>query len=40
MAVVTARVLDGQALAAVHKFLAYQIAEHKTGDPTTVAKRK
>ena len=27
-------------LAAVHKFLAYQIAEHKTGDPTTVAKRK
>jgi hypothetical protein len=30
---------DQQALTAVHAFLAYQIAEHKTGDPTTVSKR-
>ena len=31
---------DRQALAALHKFLAYQIAEHKTGDSTGVVKRK
>jgi hypothetical protein len=30
---------DPPALTAVHAFLAYQIAEHKTGDPTTVSKR-
>ena len=30
---------DPQALAAVHAFLAYQIAEHKTGDTATVSKR-
>jgi hypothetical protein len=30
---------DTEALAAVHAFLSYQIAEHKTGDPTTVARR-
>lgn len=30
---------DPQALAAVHAFLTYQIAEHKTGDVTTVSKR-
>ena len=31
---------DKEALAAVHEFLKYQIAEHKTGDPVTVSKRK
>lgn len=30
---------DPQALDAVHAFLRYQIAEHKTGDATTVSKR-
>ncbi len=30
---------DPQALAAVHAFLTYQIAEHKTGDTVTVSKR-
>jgi hypothetical protein len=30
---------DPHALAAVHAFLAYQIAEHKTGDAITVSKR-
>jgi hypothetical protein len=30
---------DPQALAAVHAFLTYQIAEHKTGDTATVSKR-
>jgi hypothetical protein len=30
---------DTQALAGVHAFLAYQIAEHKTGDLATVSKR-
>ena len=30
---------DPDALAAVHQFLRYQIAEHKTGDPTTVRTR-
>jgi hypothetical protein len=30
---------DADALAAVHAFLKFQIAEHKTGDPTTVRKR-
>jgi hypothetical protein len=30
---------DPAALAAVHQFLAFQIAEHKTGDPTTVRAR-
>ena len=31
---------DKDAVAAVHAFLKFQIEEHKTGDPTTVAKRK
>jgi hypothetical protein len=31
---------DGDALAAVHEFLSYQIREHQTGDPLTVTKRK
>jgi hypothetical protein len=30
---------DRDALAGVHQFLKYQIAEHKTGDPGTVGKR-
>jgi hypothetical protein len=30
---------DRAALAAVHQFLKFQIAEHKTGDPTTVRAR-
>jgi hypothetical protein len=30
---------DADALAAVHAFLTFQIAEHKTGDPTTVRTR-
>jgi hypothetical protein len=30
---------DPDALAAVHAFLKFQIAEHKTGDPTTVGTR-
>jgi len=30
---------DPDALAAVHTFLKFQIAEHKTGDPTTVRTR-
>jgi hypothetical protein len=30
---------DPQAVEAVHAFLTYQIAEHKTGDATTVSKR-
>jgi len=30
---------DPVALAAVHQFLTFQIAEHKTGDPTTVRTR-
>jgi hypothetical protein len=30
---------DPAALAAVHRFLKFQIAEHKTGDPTTVQTR-
>ena len=30
---------DPDALAAVHAFLTFQIAEHKTGDPTTVRAR-
>jgi hypothetical protein len=28
-----------EALAAVHEFLAFQISDHKTGDPVTVRKR-
>ena len=31
---------DRQALDALHKFLKYQIAEHKTGDAVTPSKRK
>jgi hypothetical protein len=31
---------DPAAVAAVHDFLKYQIAEHKTGDSTAVGKRK
>jgi hypothetical protein len=31
---------DPQALKALHAFLAYQIREHRTGDPTIVTKRK
>ena len=31
---------DRQALDALHKFLKYQIAEHRTGDPTSPTKRK
>jgi hypothetical protein len=31
---------DGDALAALHEFLAYQIKDHQTGDPVTVTKRK
>ena len=31
---------DREALDALHKFLKYQIAEHRTGDPTTPMKRK
>jgi hypothetical protein len=31
---------DKEAVAAVHDFLKYQIAEHKTGDPLTTSKRK
>ena len=30
---------DPEALAAVHTFLKFQIAEHKTGDPTSVRTR-
>ena len=30
---------DPDALAAVHAFLKFQIADHKTGDPTTVRRR-
>ena len=30
---------DPEALAAVHAFLRFQIADHKTGDPTTVRPR-
>jgi len=30
---------DPATLAAVHQFLKFQIAEHKTGDPTTVRTR-
>ena len=30
---------DPAALSAVHAFLTFQIAEHETGDPTTVRKR-
>jgi hypothetical protein len=30
---------DPSALAAVHTFLTFQIAEHKTGDPTSVRRR-
>jgi hypothetical protein len=30
---------DPEALAAVHTFLKFQIAEHKTGDPTGVRTR-
>jgi hypothetical protein len=30
---------DSEALVAVHAFLKFQIAEHKTGDPTTVQSR-
>lgn len=30
---------DAEALAAVHAFLKFQIADHKTGDPTTVRTR-
>ena len=30
---------DPAALAAVHQFLKFQIAEHKTGDPTTARPR-
>ena len=30
---------DPAALAAVHQFLKFQIAEHKTGDPTTISTR-
>jgi hypothetical protein len=28
-----------EALAALHRFLAFQIADHRTGDPTAVARR-
>jgi tetratricopeptide (TPR) repeat protein len=31
---------DAQALQALHEFLRYQIKEHRTGDPGTVARRK
>lgn len=31
---------DPSALAALHDFLRYQIAEHHTNDPTTIAKRQ
>ena len=31
---------DAQALKAVHEFLRYQIKEHQTGDPGTVAPRR
>jgi hypothetical protein len=31
---------DPAAVAAVHEFLKYQIAEHKTGDSKTVSKRR
>ena len=30
---------DPEALKAVHAFMRFQIADHKTGDPTTVTKR-
>lgn len=30
---------DAKALAAVHRFLAFQIADHKTGDSTEIRKR-
>jgi hypothetical protein len=30
---------DADALAALHRFLAFQIADHATGDPTTVGAR-
>ena len=36
---VTIVTTDPQALVAVHAFLTFQIAEHKTGDPTTVRTR-
>jgi hypothetical protein len=31
---------DADVLTALHEFLAYQIKEHRTGDPVTVTKRK
>jgi len=31
---------DPTALAAVHEFLRFQISDHKTGDSTTITKRK
>jgi hypothetical protein len=31
---------DKDALAAVHQFLTFQIRDHKTGDPTSVGKRR
>jgi len=31
---------DADALAAVHAFLRFQIADHKTGDPTGIMKRR
>ena len=30
---------DPDALTAIHEFMRFQIADHKTGDPTTVTKR-
>jgi hypothetical protein len=36
---VTIMTSDPAALAALHQFLKFQIAEHKTGDPTTVRTR-
>jgi hypothetical protein len=36
---VTITTHDPAALAAVHAFLRYQIAEHKTGDPVAVQTR-
>jgi hypothetical protein len=30
---------DSEALSALHRFLAFQIADHRTGDPTTIAPR-
>lgn len=34
---VVIRTSDPQALAAIHKFLRYQIEEHQTGDPTALS---